>query len=83
MLQPITYCMRHSGQPGKQHKATVRGLTSPQASNVPWWLEIARGEVPGIVVEAKPSDRVQFMVLDHYSDQADTQSNSKWLLHSW
>lgn len=28
MDQPITYCMRHSGQPVRQHAATVRGLNS-------------------------------------------------------
>lgn len=58
-------------------------IHAPQASNVYWWLEIAWGEVPGIVVQAKPSDRVQFMVLDHHSDLADTQQNRKELLHSW
>lgn len=47
-------------------------IHAPQASNVCWWPEIAWGEVPGIVVEAKPSDRVQFMVLNHHSDQSDT-----------
>lgn len=53
MHESMTFCTRHSGQ----HTATVSGLNSHQASNVHWWLEIARGEVPSIVVEAKPRKR--------------------------